>query len=316
MSAIGCTIPVELIQGASMMKHEPLSGRPIIFGEVLFDRFPDGCDRLGGAPFNVAWHLHGFGLNPLFLSRVGNDVLGREILARMKQWGMDTRGVQIDSVRPTGEVRVEFDKGEPCYQVLSDRAWDAIELEPMAEILSKTSASLVYHGTLAARAEKSARTLSQLIDMAGVPVFVDVNLRTPWWDRTSTELCLRRARWVKMNRAELDLLIPGGTPERCMTDFTGLEALLLTDGKNGSTMHTKGEAATCSAPTLERPLVDTVGAGDAFSAAAILAIHRGWNARTLLSAASEFAGKICTVSGALLSERGAYDELVNRWGLR
>ena len=67
--------------------------RPIIFGEVLFDCFPDGSRVLGGAPFNVAWHLQAFGAEPLFVSRVGNDPMGRKIRDAMLQWGMDTSGL-------------------------------------------------------------------------------------------------------------------------------------------------------------------------------------------------------------------------------
>ena len=62
--------------------------RPVIYGEVLYDRFPDGRSVLGGAPFNVAWHLQGFGLSPLMLTAVGNDQPGLQIRERMQQWGM------------------------------------------------------------------------------------------------------------------------------------------------------------------------------------------------------------------------------------
>ncbi len=72
--------------------------RPIIFGEVLYDTFPDDAAVLGGAPFNVAWHLQGFGLQPLFISRVGTDELGAQVIADMQAWGMDLRGVQRDSI--------------------------------------------------------------------------------------------------------------------------------------------------------------------------------------------------------------------------
>ena len=75
--------------------------RVVVFGEVLFDRFPDGSEVLGGAPFNVAWNLQAFDARPLLVSRVGNDRLGRRILAAMKDWGMDLGGMQVDEHRPT-----------------------------------------------------------------------------------------------------------------------------------------------------------------------------------------------------------------------
>ncbi len=70
--------------------------RVVVFGEVLFDRFPDGCEVLGGAPFNVAWNLQALDARPILVSRVGNDRLGRRILAAMKEWGMDLAGMQVD----------------------------------------------------------------------------------------------------------------------------------------------------------------------------------------------------------------------------
>ena len=76
----------------------------VVFGEVLFDVFPGGEAVLGGAAFNVAWNLQGLGLAPLFVSRVGADELGRRVLDAMASWGMETRGVEVDSSRPTGRV--------------------------------------------------------------------------------------------------------------------------------------------------------------------------------------------------------------------
>ena len=83
-------------------------GQPLIFGEVLFDRFPDGSEVLGGAPFNVAWHLQGFGLRPRLISRIGEDRAGRRVVEAMDRWGLDTAGVQRDLRRPTGAVDIVF----------------------------------------------------------------------------------------------------------------------------------------------------------------------------------------------------------------
>ena len=93
--------------------------RPVIFGEVLFDRFPDGSTVLGGAPFNVAWNLKALGLDPLLVSRVGRDDLGADILAAMSEWGLDTAGVQTDAGHPTGTVEVTLEDARR----LLDQAW-------------------------------------------------------------------------------------------------------------------------------------------------------------------------------------------------
>ena len=100
----------------------PPAGRPAVFGEVLFDRFEDGSSVLGGAPFNVVWHLQGFGLEPLLISRVGNDRLGEQVIAAMESWGMDTRGIQFDKDHPTGTVNVTLNNGQPTFDIVPERA--------------------------------------------------------------------------------------------------------------------------------------------------------------------------------------------------
>ena len=104
-----------------------MRGRPCIFGEVLFDHFPDGTRVLGGAPFNVAWHLQAFGRRPRFISRVGRDPEGEAVREAMRTWGMDTTGLQTDPRQPTGRVSVLFDDGEPSYDIVHPCAYDAIE---------------------------------------------------------------------------------------------------------------------------------------------------------------------------------------------
>ncbi len=101
--------------------------RPLIFGEVLFDVMPDGTRVLGGAPFNVAWHLEAFGLRPLMITRVGVDESGDEVLTAMASWGMDTSGVQRDDTYPTGRVEVDLDDGEPTFHILPDQAYDHLD---------------------------------------------------------------------------------------------------------------------------------------------------------------------------------------------
>ena len=81
-----------------------------IFGEVLMDQFPDGQQILGGAPFNVAWHLQAFGQHPCFISRVGNDAMGESIRQAMGDWGMSIENVQVDHYHPTCTVEVTLNQ--------------------------------------------------------------------------------------------------------------------------------------------------------------------------------------------------------------
>ena len=120
-------------------------GRPLSVGEVLFDVMPDGTRVLGGAPFNVAWHLHAFGLRPLMITRVGTDDSGDEVLAAMKSLGMDTSGVQRDGAHPTGRVQVELSEGEPTYHILADQAYDHIDRHQAMQASTGETFCLLYH---------------------------------------------------------------------------------------------------------------------------------------------------------------------------
>ena len=122
--------------------------RPVIFGEVLFDHFPDGSRVLGGAPFNVAWHLRGFNSNPLVISAVGDDAEGREVLERMTSWDLMTHGVQSDKTHPTGRVTASIVNGENHFEIAKGQAWDFIDAAPALQAASDEPAGLLYHGSL------------------------------------------------------------------------------------------------------------------------------------------------------------------------
>ena len=179
--------------------------RPVVYGEVLFDRFPDRA-VLGGAPFNVAWHLHGFGCNPLFISRIGNDDPGRQILQAMQDWGLDTTGLQTDSRFPSGGVVIKMSGTKHSFNILPDQAYDHIDPEQSRNALDKVAPSLFYHGSLIIRTEKLRLALDDLLTSLTCPIFVDINLREPWWRAEDLPPVLHRARWVKVNDEELEII--------------------------------------------------------------------------------------------------------------
>jgi len=281
-----------------------------IFGEVLFDHFPDGKRVLGGAPFNVAWHLQAFGLAPHFISRVGADAEGEAVLAAMRAWGMDTQAMQIDSQRPTGRVSVQIVDDEPSYDIVPDCAYDAIEAP--AERLP--AGSLIYHGTLAIRSPTSCQSLDSMIQTTTAPVvFLDVNLRPPWWDQASVLERVHAADWVKLNHDELRLL-GGGMASDWLSGY-GLAGMIETRGADGAHAWTAaGEQATVR-PAASITLVDTVGAGDAFTAVAILGIISGWPLAQILERAQRFASLIVGHRGATVDERAFYAPLLEAWEL-
>ena len=288
-----------------------------VFGEVLFDRFPDGHSVLGGAPFNVAWHLQAFGERPHFKSAVGDDDAGRQIREAMAGWGMDLGGLGTDSGHPTGEVAVSLAGGEPSYDIVPDRAYDHIPPPP-----ERLGCGLLYHGTLALRGPQSAQALESLRSGGAGRVFLDVNLRDPWWSRDQVLGLVDRADWVKLNRDELDLLqdgeaAPGDLSARgaAFLQAHGLQGLILTLGSKGAL----GLDAAGTAVRVEPPgnieVVDAVGAGDAFAAVSILGLRHGWPLADTLARAQEFAARIVGQRGATAKDTALYAPFIEQWGL-
>jgi fructokinase len=297
------------------------SGRPVVVGEVLFDVFPDGARVMGGAPFNVAWHLQALGLQPLLITRVGDDELGREILGEMGDWGMDVRGVQHDSRYPTGRVKVELDGGEPRFEIAAEQAYDYLDPAAEPEAPLAEPAPLIYHGTLIARSEVSREALFAYRGRLAAPVFLDVNLRPPWWREEEIARALLGARWVKLNADELRTLTGLPSADRAeliqtARDFRtrhALEAVIVTLGEDGAFVVWHDELLAGTPPAAVRD-GDAVGAGDAFSAAFIAGIVWNWPPATTLSRALDLAAVACALRGAVSRDRTLYERLVDQWG--
>jgi fructokinase len=282
-----------------------------IFGEVLFDCFPDGEQVLGGAPFNVAWNLRALGASPLLISRVGDDAAGREVRKAMQQWDMDTSGLQTDSERATGRVQVTIEDGEPHYDIVVDSAWDAIEFA------MQPSCALLYHGSLALRSEISAATLRTLRERHRGKVFVDVNLRPPWWQREALIALLKGAQWVKLNLDELEQLQADdeADPARAFLERHGIEGLVLTRGSEGAELLTAGGERAQVSPGPRVPVVDTVGAGDAFASVMLLGLLHDWPGEQTLSRAQEFAAAVVGQRGATCTDPAFYRPFREAWQL-
>jgi len=287
-----------------------------LFGEVLFDVFPDNT-VLGGAPFNVAYNLKRFGLNPDFISRIGDDEMGAEILRLMSRWGMQSRFVQIDSERPTGQVSVNIIDGQPEYTIEQNQAYDFISPVDLKE--SKEDRGIIYHGSLALRNENNNKTLSELVTATGFPVFVDLNLRTPWWDNELIENVLHRSKWAKMSDEELETVysiheIKEPFSEKIMNyvaDRYGLDMLFVTSGESGSCCVAGGKLYHEKAHKVNE-IEDTVGAGDAYSSVCIYGISKGWDINLIMEKASEFAAAVCSNKGALIQNNQIFNKTVNK----
>jgi len=286
---------------------------PCLFGEVLFDRFPDGAEVLGGAPFNVAWHLQAFAAEPVFISRVGSDALGQRIRKQMQCWGMSTHGLQSDPAHPTGTVEVSLHDGEPAFDIVAGCAWDHIA----ADALPDVSPGLLYHGSLVAREPVSAAALAQLKHRTGAPVFLDVNLRPPWWQREAVLRLLADARWAKLNHHEVaELAAIGGDLDAQAGDLReryGIELLIVTLGAKGAYAIDAHGKSPLVRPGGDETVVDTVGAGDAFASVCILGLLRGWPVATMLERAQQFASAIVGRRGATVDELEFYRQISRQW---
>ena len=288
--------------------------RPLIFGEVLFDHFPDGGVVLGGAPFNVAAHLQAFGAKPLFISRVGDDPLGRRIRDTMLAWGMDTSGLQLDSAHPTGTVEVRIEQGEPHFSILPEQAYDYIDASNLPPIFGS---SLLYHGSLALRGAATSSAFDQLYARSGASLFMDVNLRVPWWDEDSVRARIAAARWAKLNDAELRTLVKGDagleTKARALQKDCDLELLIVTRGAEGALVGDEDGMLRDVPVAVSHEVVDTVGAGDAFSAVVILGLLRGWDPEDTFQRAQDFAGAIIGIQGAVPPDGSLYRRFLDDW---
>lgn len=288
--------------------------RPVIFGEVLYDRFPDGRQVLGGAPFNVAWHLQAFGLNPYFISSVGNDKLGALIKNAMLDWGMDISGLQVNETYPSGTVEVSIENNEPSYDIVDQRAWDYIEYDP---INSPRHQGVLYHGSLATRNKTSRTTLEKIKKDYSCPLFIDVNLRSPWWQKDSVRQYIETSQIVKINEEELALLVSEEHTLNSQIDYllknSSIETLIVTCGAAGAIAALKSGEQFRVKPDKAIKLIDTVGAGDSFSSVILLGTIKKWPLKLTMERAQQFASRIVGIQGATINDKTFYDSLLANW---
>lgn len=286
--------------------------RPLIVGEILYDGFESGNRVLGGAPFNVAWNLKGLGLDPLLVSSIGNDEDGLRAIEAMKEWGLDRSAVSF-SDRPTGSVQVTIRSGEPFYQIFDDQAYD--DIRSLDNKFDRDLFSLVYHGSLAFRSSRNLERLARLQKRLDLPRFVDINVRHPWYSQDVAREMFQGAAWVKLNQSELSLVtgLDCSRKQEILNAAKTLKrqfeigSLLITCGSEGVYALTTCEDFVFEPSPKLSAITDTVGAGDAFAAAAIAGINRGHQIDTILRAAVTFAAKTCTIEGATTTDRAHYE---------
>lgn len=301
----------------------------IVFGEALVDDF--GSEQVvGGAPFNVARHLAAFMAPQLMVTRIGSDRNGKLVRAEFERFAMSESALQVDRIEETGRVIVERRPDGHRFMILPRQAYDFINPDAALEALRGADPRTIYFGTLAQRGERSREALHALLGASDAMRFLDLNLRPGQADEACVSRSLEAADIVKVNEEELQALFmwymgideaaPPMAAEQvraacaALVDRFGLEALIVTLGSRGSAYFGRGGAVLANRDNPVPPFViDTVGAGDAFSAIFLLGRARGWPLEQTLARANEFAGAICAIPGAVPADMGFYDRWVTRW---
>jgi fructokinase len=283
-----------------------------VFGEVLFDHFPSGERVLGGAPFNVAWHLQAFAQSPLFISRIGDDAEGREIRDAMQQWDMRLDGLQLDNELATGRVDISIVDNEPSFDIVARCAYDAI-----APVSADVDCRVLYHGSLALRETVSRQAFQSLKARPLAMTFVDINLRPPWWQPDEVRQMMYEADWVKLNADELMQISPGhldgDTVNPAVLAEFSLKGLLLTHGSKGAEVFMDNGGHYEVRPERDIEVIDTVGAGDAFAAITLMGLSNDWEMQVTLSRAQAFASAIVGNRGATVNDPSFYAAFAEKW---
>jgi fructokinase len=230
---------------------------------------------------------------------------------------MHLDGVQQDPEHPTGMVRISLTAdNEPAYDIVPDCAYDFID---SAALPPGGACRLLYHGTLAMRNAVSRRALETLKEKDTAGTFIDVNLRAPWWDRDAVIANLAGVRWIKLNSHELCLLIPDAAgPDEALELFMqrhAPELLIITLGDAGARAVTSAGETARAEPDRRHPVVDTVGAGDAFASVVLLGIMRHWPLPLIMRRAQSFASAIVGMRGATVGDMAFYQPFLENWEL-
>jgi fructokinase len=276
----------------------------VAIGEVLWDCFPEG-KQLGGAPFNFVYHAGKLGANSFLVTAIGNDKYGIEAKNKADKLDINTSLFQINEY-PTGTVIVNTDvNGIPDYNISLPAAWDHIELREGDKNLIQ-QADVLCFGSLAQRNEVSRNTIQCLIDNASPSTLVvfDINLRQDFYNDEIIIRSLERTNILKLNEDELPIVsrIMGmdnkdekETIEEISARY-GISLIAYTKGKSGSYLYDTKEFSFLTTPKVN--VLDTVGAGDAFTASIVKGYMESLNLRQIHQQAVELAAFVCTKQGA------------------
>ena len=279
----------------------PDENKVVCFGEVLWDILPSGSVP-GGAPMNVAYHLHKQEKDPWLITRIGIDERGKALQDIFSGFGVHTDYFQLDGLHETGKVFANPNEfNEVVYDIVKPSAWDFIEWEDRFRELVENSSYFVF-GSLASRNEVSGKTLLQLLEGANNKV-LDINLRAPHYNRAIVEEFLQRADLLKLNVAELELITGWFSDYNNMDDRVKsigdkfkIQHIVVTMGEHGAVYYTNESVYRHAGFKVE--VADTVGSGDAFLAGLLAKLMEGASPEKALEFASGLGAFVATQKGA------------------
>lgn len=303
-------------------------GAVALVGEALVDVFPDRR-VLGGAPFNVARTLGALGLRPLLVARHGDDELGRAIADECARFGVLADGLQCDPTRPTGVVDVHFEGGTHRFAIRADQAWDALDAGTAAAAVALAQPAWICFGTLAQRQSSARSAVRVALETSRARRLLDINLRDMPDAMAVAADSLMLADVLKVNEDELLQLLRWFNPPgdvrmpwlprtmdariaRLMLRFN-LQLLVITRGEQGFAAYEDSGRCVAMGAASEVAVVDTVGAGDAFTSVLLLGLAAGWPLLATLERAGELAAAACTLRGAVAADPAFYRPFLQRW---
>ena len=289
-------------------------------GEILFDMYPNH-KRLGGAPLNFIYHVKKLTGSGNIISRVGKDVLGNKVINDLNHVGISTGFIQHDTLHPTGIAKVGVDEnGNPDFKIDTERAFDFIELTEENENLINTETDCLYFGTLAQRSEISRETIRSFYSR-GLKYFVDINLRENFYDEEILRTTLEAADFIKANYDEMHVLNDFFIQSEYSTEKVALDLMekfnlnmiAVTRGKDGASIFDNGKKYNHT--NVETKVIDTTGAGDAFSAMLCIGYLYGFEIPYINKLANDFAYDICQFEGAMPKNDRVYESFREQLGL-
>lgn len=283
------------------MKQEGKIFDAVCFGEVLWDILPASAVP-GGAPVNVAYHLHKLKRKAAVITRVGNDEKGKDLKNIFSSAGVCTDYFQNDEQYETGKVFATIsDSNEAVYDIVKPSAWDFIEYSDDLDHVVSGTPFFIY-GSLASREKKSAATLNQLLEVANVKV-ADINLRAPHYSQEKIEELISFSDFLKLNESELEIISGWYADHSSLKDRAAgilkkfnLSRMVVTLGAKGALLFWDGHEFFQKSYSVE--VKDTVGSGDAFLAGFLSQWMKNSSPDECLQFASAMGAFIASKTGA------------------